>query len=64
MFKVALSCKGVGMGEGGTDIHNHITSMKKPEGERLLIVSPFHRPEAVRALCGSDSPVEDSGTCT
>lgn len=53
MLTVALSCKGEG--EGHTATHNHITSMKKPGGERLLIVSPFHRLEAVRALCGSGS---------
>lgn len=40
-----------------TAIHNHITSMKKPGGERILIVSLFHRLQAVRALCefGSQS---------
>lgn len=35
-------------------IRNHIRSMK-PGGERPLIVSPFHRLQAVKALCGSGS---------
>lgn len=34
--------------------HKHTTSMR-PGGERLLIVSPFHRLQAVRILCGSGS---------
>ena len=51
MFKVALSCKG----RWPTALHNDITGVKKPGGERLLIVSPFHRLQAVRALCGSGS---------
>lgn len=38
-----------------TAIYNHTASMKKLGGERLLIVSPFHRLEAVRVLCGSGS---------
>lgn len=50
-FKVVLSCEGE-----YTAIRIDNTSMKKKlGGERLLIVSPFHEPEAVRALCGSGS---------
>lgn len=36
----------------------HITSMKTPWGERLLIVPPFHRLQAVRALCGSGTQLQ------
>lgn len=45
-LKVALSCT---EGEDKA-IQNCITTKKKPAGERLLIVSPFQRPEAVKGL--------------
>ena len=44
--------RGVG---GGWHTAPSTASVKKPGGERLLIVSPFHRLQAVRALCGSGS---------
>lgn len=52
------SCIELWRGAGGgwhTDTAPSTASVKKPGGERLLIVSPFHRLQAVRALCGSGS---------
>lgn len=47
LLKVALSCKGGGIQRSTATL----PAWRKQGGEMLLIVSPFHRLRAVRALC-------------